>query len=379
MTASRRSLLAAAALGLSASTPLGAAARDWKLGRPKGCRAREAYVGAPLHPQLRDEVFVQAAAAGGTKLRQAIQDRIDDTFDRLVPHGRPEIVAGAAAAADGALWNQVRGAPRGAEPTRFLWPGLRDACLAAAVVQAAEEGKLSLEDRLSRWAPETPGAAVLKIDDLISHTSGLTAAAPAFCPGANWAEDPTDYSLLARILQKIDGKPLHESLTARIAERLMLEETTFLGPGQDVRGLARPQGFSAAEGEIAASSSDVVRVWRGLMAGRLHTEASVRTRFYRLYPVASRPDAFYGQGVMAFDRPRDTWLGYSGQGVGLSSLVAYSCRKQAFAAFTVVGDVPLDPIVEAIFAAMLAPGEPDPALKKQTYIPPPPRRRRRRR
>lgn len=376
MTASRRSLLAAAALSLTAATPLAAAGRDR---RPPGCKAREAYVGAPLHYQLPDEIFTAAAAAGQTRLHQAIQDRIDDTFDRLVPHGRPELVAGAVASADGALWNQVRGAPRGAEPTRFVWAGLREACVSTAVVQAAEEGKLSLEDRLTRWAPQTPGAAAIKVDDLISHTSGLTAAAPAFCPGANWAHDPTEERLLAAILQKVDNRPLHESLAARIGERLMLEETSFLAPGQDLPGLGKPQGFAATGGEVAASSSDVVRLWRALMGGRLHGEAALRSRFYRLYPISGRPDAFFGQGVMVFDRPRDIWLGYSGQpSGGGASLIAYSSRKQAFAAFMVVGAVPLEPIVETIFAAMLAPGEPDPALKKQTYIPPPPRRRRRR-
>lgn len=375
-TASRRSLLAAAALGLGAVTPLSVAGRDRK---PVGCKAREAYVGGPLHYVVPDEVFAQATAAGKSRLHLAIQDRIDDAFDRLAPHGGSALVAGAIAGADGALWNQVRGAPRGAEPTRFIWPGLRDLCLTTAVIQAAEEGKLSLEDRLTRWAPQTPGAGAIKVEDLMSHTSGLTGAAPAFCPGANWAASDADTALLASVLKAADGKSLGECLQARIADRLSLEETVFLSPAQDLPGLARPTGYVIADAEPAASAPDVLRIWRGLMAGRLHGETSVHSRYYRLYPVTAQPGAFSGQGVMAFDRPGDLWLGRSGGAAGgPSALVAYSRRKQAFAAFTTnSAQLPLEPMVETLFSAMLAPGEVDPALKKQTYTAPPRRRRKR--
>jgi D-alanyl-D-alanine carboxypeptidase len=376
MTASRRSLFAAVALALTAATPLAAAGRSRKA---PGCRAREAYLGEPLHFQLPDEIFSAASAAAKPRLHQAILDRIDDAFDRLAPHGRPGIIAGAAATADGALWNQVRGAPRGAEPTRFFWPGLREMCLATAVIQAAEEGRLSLEDRMTRWSPQTPGAAAIKVEDLIVHTSGLTGAAPAFCPGAGWAQSDADAALLTTILQTVDGKPLHESLASRIGARLMLEETTFLAPGQDLPGLSRPPGFTPQSGEPAASAPDVVRIWRALMGARLHAEAATRARFYRLYPVTGRPGAFFGQAVMAFDRPRDLWLGLTGEAAGgARSLVAYSTRKQVFAAFTTVGGGELEPLAEAIFAALLAPGEVDPALKKPIYTPPPRRRRKRR-
>jgi D-alanyl-D-alanine carboxypeptidase len=60
--------------------------------------------------------------------------------------------------------------------------------------------------------------------DQAARLGELLAAArshpPLSCPGATWAYSNTGYALLGLILERIDGRPLRDALTARIVTRL---------------------------------------------------------------------------------------------------------------------------------------------------------------
>ena len=396
MASTRRSLLAAAtAFALPALAPFAADGRE-RRGATKGCRAREAYAGAGLRPQLFPAVFDAAEASAKARPHMVIHEELDEAFDKAAGHMRTQALCAAVITPDGGQWNQLR-VPRGdPEPEIFFWASVGKAYTATAILQMVEEGKLSLEDRLSRWAPEAPGAAFIKIDDLLTHTSGLYSfqadpglraeagykapgqllaaayAQPvAFCPGANWSYSNTGYVLLGRIIEAIDGVPYHQALTQRIVERLRLEETTVLAPRQTPQGLAMPTASAAeaggtaddlttpfAAGAVAASALDVVRFWRGLMANRLHGQAITRGRFYRLYPMAGVGPSYYGQGVMVSDlhdvdpKARDTWLCHAGGLPGAKALVAYSVQKNAYAAVALTGEGSPEATANQLFAAL---------------------------
>lgn len=394
MVSTRRSLIAGA-LALPALVPLSAVGRE-RRGAARGCRGREAYLGEGLRAQLLPQTFVAAEAAGKTRLRPIISDPLDAAFDKAAGQMQTKALAAAVAVGDGGLWNQLR-VPRGdPEPRRFFWASAGKAYTATAILQMVEEGKLSLEDRLSRWAPQVPGADFIKIDDLLTHTSGLysfqadpglraepgykpparlvaaaAAQPPSFCPGANWSYSNTGYVLLGQIIEATDGVPYHEALTKRIVERLMLEETTILAPRQTLEGLATPAASAAeaggtaddvttpfAAGAVAASAPDAVRFWRALMANRLHGEAITRGRFYRLYPMTGVGPGYYGQGVMVTDLFKvdptsgDTWLGHAGGLPGAKALIAYSVQKNAFAAVALTGEGSPEATTHALFKGL---------------------------
>lgn len=396
MAQTRRALIAAAsAFALPALAPVAADGRPWGR-KSKGCTGREAYVGQGLRPQLFPSVFDAAEASAKARAHMIIHEELDEAFDKAAGQMRTQALCAAMITPDGGQWNQLR-VPRGdPEPQMFFWASVGKAYTATAILQMVEEGKLGLEDRLSRWAPEAPGAAFIKIDDLLTHTSGLYSfqadpglrAAPgykapdqllaaayaqpaAFCPGANWSYSNTGYVLLGRIIEAIDGVAYHEALTKRIVERLGLEETTILAPRQTPQGLAAPTASAAeaggtaddlttpfAAGAVAASALDVVRFWRGLMANRLHGQATTRGRFYRLYPMAGAGPGYYGQGVMVTDlykvdpQSRDTWLGHAGGLPGAKALVAYSVQKNAFAAVALTGEGSPEAAANQLFAAL---------------------------
>ncbi|MFZ3004802.1 MAG: serine hydrolase domain-containing protein, partial [Phenylobacterium sp.] len=219
------------------------------------------------------------------------------------------------------------------------------------------------------------------VEDLLAHTGGLysfqnapglratsgyktpdqllaatDAHPPVFCPGEAWSYSNTGYVHLGRIIEAVDGTSYAQALTRRIVERLELTETDIIAPGRIPPRLATPTADVATAGGtaddlatpyaaagVAASATDVVRFWRGLMANRLHGAAMTRRRFARLTPMTGVGPTFYGLGVMvsdlaAFDpRATDIWLGHAGGLPGASAVVAYSREKNAFVAVALTG------------------------------------------
>jgi D-alanyl-D-alanine carboxypeptidase len=274
------------------------------------------------------------------------------------------------------LWTET-GAAAGPPPSpvTFEWPGLADAFLATAVLQLVEEGKLTLDATIDRWAPEVPTGQWLTVEDLLGHTSGLADPVPpatvptaAYCPGAGWAPAETDYRLLARILAAVDGRTAHDALAYRIVGTLELKETTL--PADPP---AQP---------ILASAADVVRFWRAVLGGGLGGAEITRHRFLRLYPMTAEPArTHWGFGVMVSDLAADSsnladvWLGLARSRPGASAAVAYSVRKRAFAAVALTGPGSAEEVIDLLLLGVQA----DPAHVDLTAPAPAPVRRARRR
>lgn len=381
MLPSRRSLIAATAFLATPGAVFAAKPKTPK--PPKACKARASYAGPPLRAQLTAAQFDAAARAGATRLGPTVSEQFEDRFAEAVGHMKGvQAITAALATADGLVSTQTHTVDRAAPlPKTFFWASIGKAYTATAILQMAEEGKLSLGATLDRWAPDMPNARFVTIEDLLANTSGLysfqsdpalraepgykpperlLAAAKAqpfgFCPGGAWSYSNTGYVLLGRIIEAVDGKPYHEALTTRIVERLDLAQTTILAPRRTPDGMAAPAPSAPgggtgddvttpyAAGAVAASATDVVRFWRALLADRLHSQATTRQRFARLYPMTGVGPSFYGQGVMVTDlgaidpKATDTWVGHAGGFPGASATVAYSLEKQAFVAVALTGE-----------------------------------------
>jgi len=121
--------------------------------------------------------------------------------------------------------------------------------LACAILLLAEDGKLSLDDKVSLYLPDLTRASEVTIRQLLSHTSGyqdyypLDYVAPFmlrpvtaeeilnqwarkpldFDPGTRWQYSNTNFVAAGRIVEKAGGKPLMEFLQARIFRPLGME------------------------------------------------------------------------------------------------------------------------------------------------------------
>ncbi len=170
---------------------------------------------------------------------------------------------------------------------------------AAAILLLAEDGKLSLDDRVARWFPDLTRANDVTIRQLLSMTSGyqdywpqdyvmpgmLKGVAPGailqgwahkpldFEPGTRWQYSNTNYVIAGLIVEKVAGKPLFEFLRERVFGPLQMtsvfnsDESALPGtdPTRYMRyALAPPRpapkegrGWMFAAGELAMTARDL--------------------------------------------------------------------------------------------------------------------------
>jgi CubicO group peptidase (beta-lactamase class C family) len=140
--------------------------------------------------------------------------------------------------------------------TEFFIGSMSKQFTAFAIHLLAKDGKLSLDDDVRTWLPDLPDfGKKITIRHLLHHTSGLrdyfdlmfmAGLRPGdviaedkalalikrqrtlnFEPGREWAYSNTGYLLLARIVQRVSGKPFSEFARERIFEPLGMKHTLF--------------------------------------------------------------------------------------------------------------------------------------------------------
>ena len=128
----------------------------------------------------------------------------------------------------------------------------------ACILLLAEDGKLSVDDKVAKFYPNLTGAGEVSLYDLMAHTSGYADYYPLdfvdrrlrkpiledallaeyagaeldFEPGARWSYSNTGYTLLGRVVEKASGKPIGQFLKERILDPLGMTHSAF-EPGPD--------------------------------------------------------------------------------------------------------------------------------------------------
>lgn len=163
--------------------------------------------------------------------------------------------------------------------THFRIASNTKAMTAAVVLQLAQEGKLNLGDRVSKYIVGVPNGDGITIAELLEMRSGLynyTAAPemssqidrdptkvwtteellgiafkrpPNFEPGTSFEYNNTNYVLLGLIAEKVDSKPLAKSMQERLFKPLGMRSTAL--PVGAANGIAEPY----SHGYLYGSSS----------------------------------------------------------------------------------------------------------------------------
>ena len=169
--------------------------------------------------------------------------------------------------------------------------------LAALLLRLADEGKLSLDDKVAKWLPQVTGADQIAVRQLLSHTAGLqdywpqdyafadmaTPTTPDaivrrwamkpldYAPGTRWQYSNTGYVVAGRIAELAGGAPLDQLLMTYLFDPLGLHllfiddangpqyphgyDRHALGPVRQVTPPAR--GWLYAAGELSMTASDL--------------------------------------------------------------------------------------------------------------------------
>ncbi len=359
--------------------------------QPVGCAARVPYAGPPLHAAFD---IAAVAAVPNRALPREVAGRLDDAYERIRTLTAASAITAAVAVPGKGLWHRTS-APAGG-PLLF-WASVGKTFTAVVILQLVNEGKLSLDDPVSRWVSGVPNGDVATVRDLLAHTSGLFSANedlkvhadpryrdPAtnlaiarkhggiFCPGQNWHYSNTGYDLLGEIVRKVDRRSIDEAITARIIAPLGLASMRALAPGQGAAGVAplvtateepMAPSWAGAAGPIVSDAADMTRFWVALLGGRLLPERTVREMARTLYPMFD-PGTYYGLGIMAFDVPDGArsirWIGHAGGTPGASAIVAYSPADKAIVAVALTGDSASVPAANMLLKALVPNGSPSP-------------------
>jgi CubicO group peptidase (beta-lactamase class C family) len=242
---------------------------------------------------------------------------------------------------------------------------------AAAVLLLAEDGRLSLDDKVQRWLPSLPQADVT-IEQLLSHTGGLIDyedVMPAdtreplhdadvlrilegqqrtyFAPGTSYRYSNSGYALLALIVGKASGQDFATFLRERIFQPLGMKNTVAFERGIstvanraygyseiDGRWQRTDQSLTSAvlgDGGIYSSIEDLAKWNAALDDARLLSDAS-RELAFSPHTTADEPDVeHYGFG---WRLNRGTqW--HSGETIGFrNAIVRWPAQKLAVVMLT---------------------------------------------
>jgi len=230
---------------------------------------------------------------------------------------------------------------------------------ALAIMQLQAEGSLSVTQSIQPWFKDAPTAALMTIDHLLRHTSGLVSfnALPAwtleyrrpqeaialalaeplqFCPGTNYAYTNTGYVMLGTIIEQLDQRSLKNSFHERFVRPLHLEHTMLRELNDDlpvvpghVNGsrIDVPDNYATphASGGLASTAEDLVTFWHAFLGGRLVPQETVRSMFTDMVRMDNTGQMFYGRGVQLYDITNGPgiMLGHSGGITGFTCVVAY--------------------------------------------------------
>jgi CubicO group peptidase (beta-lactamase class C family) len=290
----------------------------------------------------------------------------------------------------------------GAE-TPFRLGSIAKQFTAAVVLQLVAEGKMSLDDPLSRFFPDwpQPGAGAT-VRQLLNHSSGLqdfskipgwigrnrhreiataelvalSRSLPARAqPAHAWEYNNGGYVMLGAVVEQVTGKPWHQIVSERITRPLGLRTIAYAAPAGSASGYTAEGGrqmpvrlsnmsVAHAAGGLHGSVADMARWAEALHGGRVVTAALYRemTSPARLADGTTEP---YGFGLRLLPiRGRPAFV-HGGAGGGLDTDSAYIPSERLFVAVFANSDEPAtDPSNLVRRLAALALGEPIPVLAR---------------
>jgi D-alanyl-D-alanine carboxypeptidase len=287
--------------------------------------------------------------------------------------------------------------------TGFVIASVTKTFVAALILQLVDEGKLALDEPYGTWVPDGPRAKAVTIRQLLDHTSGIHdyfdskryrdainegdrehrwtydeimgLVKKSYCkPGACYRYSNTNYVLLGRIAEVVEGKPLNRILRQRFLEPLGLERT-LLQPddptppdvahghwwferltdhtrdSQAIPFMAAASVANAA-GAIVSTPHDLV-IWADALYG-----GDILSSESRRAMLTFHPPEHYGLGVRRGSFAGHAAVGHRGSLRGFESSLWYFPNDDvSIALLSNQGlwgtDTPLVKIAEALFRAPL--------------------------
>lgn len=233
--------------------------------------------------------------------------------------------------------------------TQFNLASLSKMYTAVMTFQLIENGKLRLEDKITRWF-NVPHFTEVTVAQLLTHTSGIPeyiskdltisvekfieVVRPQYAPNEYWSYSNTNYVLLAKIIEKVSELSYETYLKQNIAAPLNLTYTTTQPTKQreahgqtydyekhqyrkalDDPYLHEIEKYNDeyGDGGIYATVAEVAKFLKAFLQGRYISNETVQ---FMLTPTEVTENYSYGFII------QNEWVGHTGGWIG--------CSAQAF-------------------------------------------------
>jgi D-alanyl-D-alanine carboxypeptidase len=324
-------------------------------------------------------------------LSQSLTRRIDETAKQWIASGKSPGVAveisqhGRSVLARGYGW-KVLGESAPVRPdTEFRIGSVTKQFTAAAILQLVQQGRLGLDDRLSKFFPTFPGGDRVTVRELLTHTSGIhnytefgwkfwilieldhhhTTAEWVrhiadqhplydFPPGTAWHYTNSGFYLLGAIVEKLSGMSLRDYFARNLFDPLGLTRTALdtdgtTGPDRAMRyvrgakaGSFKPvpwyEDFSMSNaggaGAVRSTADDLTTWTNALFSGRVVDPRLFETMItparlldgklastHRVNVPSSEPGGNYGFGIRIGRLDGQPEIGHEGDIPGFNAAV----------------------------------------------------------
>jgi D-alanyl-D-alanine carboxypeptidase len=295
------------------------------------------------HAQMTPELRAKIDAAASKVLEQT---GVPSASVGIVMDGR---VVMTAAYGDARLSPEVKAAPAMSYPVGSISKQFT----ATAVLLLVQDGKLSLDDTVSKFFPELTRSNEVTLRELLSHTSGYEDYAPQdytiplwikptrpldvvhewaekpldFDPGTQWQYSNTNFVLAALIVEKASGMPYWQFLETRVLQpaglgdvlNLDTDRTRIepLGYMRNALGPLRPAamegpGWYFGDASLGMPVADLLKWDISIMDRTLLTPASYAT-FETEVTLKEGKGTGYGLGVEVGTRNGHRFVAHSGE------------------------------------------------------------------
>lgn len=251
--------------------------------------------------------------------------------------------------------------------TDLVWPlrSVTKSFTVTLILQLADEGKVSLDDPISKYVPDVPNGDDITLRQLAEMTSGVpeyTTEAwlkdylkdeqrnfttpeligyaleePAqFPPGKRAVYTNTSTLLLGQVVTEVTGLPFEQALADQILEPVGLTDTRYLTISDDWSG-PHPTGYQPGEsgnleaqgnnftvfgpaGAMTSTLADLCRWGTTLGSGEL-LQPDTQAQRLKGRPLDKGPEYDeYAQGIGSLEG----WVGHTGEGFGHTLAVMHS-------------------------------------------------------
>lgn len=255
--------------------------------------------------------------------------------------------------------------------TKFRIGSVTKQFTAVSLLLLQEQGKLDLDDPISKHLKDTPEAWIpITVRHILRHTAGLPnvtsldefgpksvtpltqdeliamfAPLPLeFEPGSKWKYSNSGFVLASRIVENVSGQSLADFYQSNIFSPLGMEASGldvsskilpkradgYSPTGDDKTVMNAPyvyMGIPTGAGAMYSTTGDLLKWQRGLFGGKILNEESLAE-----YVLASEHEAFmgshYAHGVTVFDEEGNRSFAHGGGIQGFNAWLAYDPDRE---------------------------------------------------